>query len=171
MKQSRMGYGLVWGWERSDHCTEWIQRGNGARDRVDAGQPMELVARALDKGMQGKIFPPFPPFDMISSLQLKGGGLCKGSYTYFSYSLATSHMYGHHVMILIFYPKPHSSIAFPALLEAPIEARALVLSCLAHTLGTRRLLQPKTCSALWNIQSSKEATTWERGIFQLLVVS
>ncbi|KAJ7790449.1 hypothetical protein B0H14DRAFT_2626000 [Mycena olivaceomarginata] len=40
-KRSRMGYGVVWDWEQSDHCTEWIQRGNGARDRVDAGQPME----------------------------------------------------------------------------------------------------------------------------------
>ena len=55
-----MGYGVVWVWEQSDHCTEWIQRVNGARDRVDAGQPMELVARALDGGTQGKHFLTIP---------------------------------------------------------------------------------------------------------------
>jgi hypothetical protein len=44
--------------------------------------------------------------------------VCKGSYTYFSYSLATSHMYGHHLIIIISYHKPHCSNAFPALLEA-----------------------------------------------------
>jgi hypothetical protein len=59
-KRSRMGYGVVWDWERSDHCMEWIQRGNGARDGVDAGQPMESAARALDGGTQGKIFPTIP---------------------------------------------------------------------------------------------------------------
>jgi hypothetical protein len=55
-----MGYGMVWNWEQSDHCTEWIQRGSGARDGVDAGQPMESEVRAFDGEMQGKIFPTIP---------------------------------------------------------------------------------------------------------------
>jgi hypothetical protein len=69
---------------------EWMQ-----------GSPWSRLRGHLMKECRAKIFPPFPPFDMFFSLQLKSGGLCKGSYMYFSYSLATSHMYGHHLIIIL----------------------------------------------------------------------
>jgi hypothetical protein len=141
-----MGYGIVWDWEQSNHCAEWIRRGSRDEDREDAGQPSELEVKQRDREMECKIFsvfllPTIPSLNTFS-LQLKSGGLCKGLYTYFIYSLPTSHMYFGHLILSTFYHKPLHHIAqsaFPALSEALIEARALVSPSLAHTLGTRRL--------------------------------
>ncbi|KAJ7805870.1 hypothetical protein B0H14DRAFT_3770189 [Mycena olivaceomarginata] len=74
-----MGYGMVWHWERSDHCAEWIWRGSGDGDGEDAGQPSELEASNATEKWSAKFFQSFflPANPSLNTffLQLKSGGL------------------------------------------------------------------------------------------------
>jgi hypothetical protein len=58
-------------------------------------------------------FLPFPPSIHLLFLQLKSGGLCKEPLllfsSYFSYSLATSHMYLDHMIHLSFITNHHTN--------------------------------------------------------------
>ncbi|KAJ7903738.1 hypothetical protein B0H14DRAFT_2554983 [Mycena olivaceomarginata] len=75
-----MGYGMVWDWEQSDHCAEWIWRGSGDGDGEDAGQPSELEAKQTRRRRNGvqnfsDLFSSRLPSLNTFSLQLKSGGL------------------------------------------------------------------------------------------------